>query len=40
MSLQSAYKQVDGKEPDFTNNAKVRNGPYVHTITVSYHAMP
>lgn len=21
--LQSAYKQVDGKEPDFTNNAKV-----------------
>jgi len=22
--LESAYKQVDGKEPDFTNNAKVR----------------
>lgn len=24
VKLESAYRQVDGKEPDFTNNAKVR----------------
>ncbi|CBJ31273.1 conserved unknown protein [Ectocarpus siliculosus] len=36
--LQSAYKQVDGKEPDFTNNAKVEDwDPFIDTLDYIFH---
>eukprot|EP00903_Cladosiphon_okamuranus_P007240 g7026.t1 len=38
VSLESAYKQVDGKEPDFTNNAKVEDwDPFIDTLDYIFH---
>ncbi|CAM9771725.1 unnamed protein product, partial [Hapterophycus canaliculatus] len=38
VSLESAYRQVDGKEPDFTNNAKVEDwDPFIDTLDYIFH---
>lgn len=38
VKLASAYKQVEGKEPDFTNNAKVEDyDPFIDTLDYVFH---
>eukprot|EP00904_Undaria_pinnatifida_P008588 jgi/Undpi1/485/HiC_scaffold_10.g03951.m1 len=38
VKLTSAYKQVEGKEPNFTNNAKVEDyAPFIDTLDYVFH---